>query len=55
MKKRRAALKDERGGIINEFFFSNNKEGISTLIRNASYYGKCTAVIEYMIHLKKMG
>lgn len=45
-KKCRAALKDEKGEIINEFFFSNNNEGISTLIRSASYYGKCTAVLE---------
>jgi hypothetical protein len=40
-KKCRAALKDERGDIIREFF-SNNNEGISTLIRSASHYGKCT-------------
>jgi transposase len=45
-KKCRAALKDERGDIIREFFFSNNNEGISTLIRSASHYGKCTAVLE---------
>jgi len=44
-KKCRAALKDERGDIIREFF-SNNNEGISTLIRSASHYGKCTAVLE---------
>jgi len=30
-KKCRAALKDERGEIVSEFFFSNNTEGISTL------------------------
>ncbi|HYA82412.1 MAG TPA: transposase [Candidatus Bathyarchaeia archaeon] len=41
-----AALKDERGEIISEFFFSNNNEGISTLVKTASYYGKCTAVLE---------
>ena len=35
-----------RGDIIREFFFSNNKEGISTLIQSASHYGKCTAVRE---------
>ena len=45
-RKCRAALKDERGEIIREFFFSNNNEGISTLIKTASYYGKCTAVLE---------
>jgi transposase len=45
-KKCRAALKDERGDIIREFFFSNNNEGISTLVRSASHYGKCTAVLE---------
>lgn len=45
-KRCRAALKDDRGKIINEFFFSNNKEGISTLISNASCCGKCTAVLE---------
>jgi hypothetical protein len=41
-----AALKDERGDIIREFFFSNNNEGISALIQSASHYGKCTAVVE---------
>jgi transposase len=45
-KKCRAALKDERGDIIREFFFSNNNEGISTLIQSASHYGKCTAVLK---------
>lgn len=45
-KKCRAALKDERGDIIREFFFSNNNEGISALIQSASHYGKCTAVLE---------
>jgi transposase len=45
-KKCRAALKDGRGEIISEFFFTNNNEGISTLIKTASYYGKCTAVLE---------
>jgi transposase len=45
-KKCRAALKDDRGEILNEFFFSNNKGGISTLIRSASSYGECTAVLE---------
>ena len=43
-KKCRAALKDERGDIIREFFFSNNNEGIS--IQSVSHYGKCTAVVE---------
>jgi len=45
-KKCRAALKDEKGNIIREFFFSNNNEGISALIQSASHYGKCTAVVE---------
>jgi hypothetical protein len=45
-KKCRAALKDERGNIIREFFFSNNNEGISALIQSASHFGKCTAVLE---------
>ena len=45
-KKCRAALKNERGDVIREFFFSNNNEGISALIQSASHYGKCTAVVE---------
>jgi len=45
-KKCRAALKDERGDIGREFFFSNNNEGISTVIRSAFHYGKCTEVID---------
>jgi hypothetical protein len=44
-KKCRAALKDERGDVIREFFFSNNNKGISALIQSASHYGKCTAVV----------
>jgi hypothetical protein len=44
-KKCRAALKDERGYVIREFFFTNNNEGISALIQCASHYGKCTAVV----------
>jgi predicted NBD/HSP70 family sugar kinase len=39
-KKCRAALKHERGDIIREFFFSNNNEGISTLIRSASHLNR---------------
>lgn len=61
-KRCRAALKDDKGEILNEFFFSNNKGGISKLIRSASSYGECTAVLEstgkcgqeYMTHLKKV-
>ena len=45
-KNCRAALKDERGDIIREFFFSNNNEGISALVQSASHHGKCTAVVE---------
>jgi predicted NBD/HSP70 family sugar kinase len=44
-KKCRAALKDERGNIIREFFFSNNNEGISALIQSASHFGKLWLVI----------
>jgi transposase len=33
-------------GIINREFFSNNNEGISTLVRSPSHYGKCAAVLE---------
>jgi transposase len=45
-KQCREALKGERGNIIREFFFSNSNEEISALIRSASHYGKCTAVLE---------
>ncbi len=45
-RKCRASIKDEGGEIIDEFFFSNDSEGISDLIWNASRHGRCRAVVE---------
>ena len=47
-KKCRVALKDEKGKILDEFFFGNNSQGISELIKRTQYHGtkKCNAVLE---------
>lgn len=42
----------EGGEIIREFFISNNNEGIATRIRSASHYGKCTAVLEFLVRFR---
>jgi transposase len=44
----RAALKDNRGTILDEFFFGNNSDGILELINRIHNHGtkKCNAVLE---------
>jgi transposase len=44
----RAALKDDRGKILDEFFFGNNSQGILELIERTQNYRtkKCNAVLE---------
>jgi transposase len=47
-KKCRVALKDDRGKILDEFFFGNNSQGILELIERTHNHGtkKCNAVLE---------
>lgn len=45
-RKCRAAIKDRSGQTLNEFFFSNDKDGINKLTKIVSGYGKCEAVVE---------
>ena len=47
-KKCRAALKDDRGRILDEFFFGNNSHEILELIKRIHNHGtkKCNAVLE---------
>jgi transposase len=45
-RKCRAAIKDRSGRTLNEFFFSNDKDGINKLSKIVSGYGKCEAVVE---------
>jgi len=47
-KKCRVALKDDRGKILDEFFFGNNSQGILELIERTLNHGtkKCNAVLE---------
>jgi transposase len=40
-RKCRAAIKDRSGQTLNEFFFSNDKDGINKLTKIVSGYGKC--------------
>ena len=44
----RVALKDDRGKIIDEFFFGNSYQGILDLINRIHNHGikKCNAVLE---------
>jgi transposase len=50
-KKCRAAVKDSGGQILNEFFFSNDKDGINRLTKIALSYGDCKAVVESTANL----
>ena len=43
---RRQTIKDRSGQTLNEFFFSNDKDGINKLTKIVSGYGKCEAVVE---------
>ena len=45
-RKCRAALKDDKGKILDEFFFGNNSQGILELIERIHNHGtkKCNAV-----------
>jgi transposase len=47
-RKCRAALKDDRGSIVDEFFFDNSYQGILELIKRIQNHGtkKCNAVLE---------
>ena len=45
-RKCRAAIKDRTEQTLNEFFFSNDKDGINKLTKIVSGYGKCEAVVE---------
>ena len=47
-RKCRAALKDDKGKILDEFFFGNNSDGISDLINRVYYHRtkECDAVLE---------
>ena len=45
-KKCRAALKDDKGKILDEFFFSNEGNGIHNLLSRIQSHGKCVAVLE---------
>jgi transposase len=45
-RKCRAAIKDRSGQTLNEFFFSNDKDGINKLTKIVLGYGNCKAVVE---------
>ena len=48
-RKCRAALKDNKGKMLDEFFFGNDKNGIHNLLSRIQPYGKCSttrAVLE---------
>ena len=42
----RAAIKDRTEQTLNEFFFSDDKDGINKLTKIVSGFGKCEAVVE---------
>jgi transposase len=45
-RKFRAALKDDKDKIVDEFFFSNERNGILSLLSRIQSHGKCVAVLE---------
>ncbi len=45
-RKCRAALKDDKGKILGEFFFSNERNGILSLLSRIQSHGKCVTVLE---------
>ena len=45
-RKCRAALKDDKGKILDEFFFGNDGKGIHNLLSRIQSHGKCVAVLE---------
>jgi len=45
-RKCRVALKDDKGNILDEFFFSNERNGIHNLLSRIQSLGKCVAVLE---------
>src|SRR6476620_4335710 len=45
-KKCRAALKDDKGKILDEFFFGNERNGIHGLLSRIQSHGKYVAVLE---------
>ena len=42
----RAAIKDDKGKVLDEFFFGNDKNGICNLLSRIQPQGKCVAVLE---------
>jgi transposase len=42
----RAAIKDDKGMILDEFFFGNDGKGIHNLLSRIQSHGKCVAVLE---------
>ena len=46
-RKCRTALKDDKGKILDEFFFGNERNGIhNLLLSRIQSHGKCVAVLE---------
>jgi hypothetical protein len=45
-RKCRPALKDERGMILDEFFFDDDGNEIHNLLSRIQSHGKCVAVLE---------
>ena len=45
-RKCRAAIKDEEGIILDEFFFANDRDGRTRLVEAAHRYSPCRAVLE---------
>ena len=46
-RKYRAALKDDKGKILDEFFFGNDRNGIYNLLSRIQSHGKCSTREQY--------
>jgi hypothetical protein len=51
-RKCRAAIKDRSGQTLDQFFFSNDKDGINKLTKIVSGYGKWEAVVESTANMR---
>ena len=46
-RKYRAALKDDKGKILDKFFFGNDRNGIYNLLSRIQSHGKCSTKEQY--------
>ena len=51
-RKCRAVLKDDKGKILDEFFFGNDRDGIHNLLSRIQSHGKCSTRAVFRVYRK---